>query len=207
MHNLYRWDLSRKHYQIPLKARIHPPTTPKTPQDNKKPPPGTPDTPPVPQEQRWLLPSTHKTFWEAFESSRDVRENSGRRKSIIRRLLSVWNVWLSNAALGNFYTMSRMLSESLGIYGGVLGVLDGVGEAQGASGTILPSISLNFRKSQIRSLTFSNWPGDFRCLKYQNVPTLPSFWPIGNPRERFQSWDKGVYFISVSDDHTVADWA
>ena len=38
---------------------------------------------------------------------------------------------MSNAALGNFYVMSRMLSESLGIYGGVLGVLDSVGEAQG----------------------------------------------------------------------------
>ena len=89
---MFRWDLSRKHYQIPLKARIHPPTTPKTPQDNKKPPPGTPDTPPVPQEQRWLLPSTHETFWEAFKLSRDVRENSGRRKSVRRCLLSVWNV-------------------------------------------------------------------------------------------------------------------
>ena len=65
---------------------------PKHPKTIKKPPPGTPDTPPVPQEQRWLLPNTHETFWEAFKLSRDVRENSGRRKSVRRCLLSVWNV-------------------------------------------------------------------------------------------------------------------
>ena len=78
-----------------------------------------------------------------------------------------------------------------------------LGRLRGVSGTILPSISLNFRKSQIRSLTFSNWPEGLRCLKYQNVPTLRSFWPIGNHRERFQSWDIRVYFLTVPDDHTV----
>ena len=58
---------------------------------------------------------------------------------------------LFKAALGYFYGMSRVLSEGLGISGGVLGVSDGVWEARGA---IFPSISLNFRKSQIISLTF-----------------------------------------------------
>ena len=40
------------------------------------------------------------------------------------------------------------------------------------------------------ALTFSKRRGCPRCLKYQNVPT-------------FQSWDTRVYFISVSDDHTI----
>ena len=57
------------------------------------------------------------------------------------------------------------------------------------------SISFNFRKPQIISLTFSNRPGGLRCLKYQNVPKLRSFWPIGKPRERFQSSDIRVYFM------------
>ena len=39
-------------------------------------------------------------------------------------------LWLSNAALGKFYGISRVLYESLGISGGVLRVLDSVGEAQ-----------------------------------------------------------------------------
>ena len=52
---------------------------------------------------------------------------------------------LSNAALGNFYVMSRMFSESLGIYGGVLGELDGVGEAQGG---VWYYFTFNFLKFQ-----------------------------------------------------------
>ena len=56
-------------------------------------------------------------------------------------------LWLSNAALGKFYGISRVLYESLGISGAVLRVLDGVGRLRRVSGTIFPSISLNFRKS------------------------------------------------------------
>ena len=41
--------------------------------------------------------------------------------------------------------MSRMLSESLGIYGGVLGVLHGVGEAQGG---VWYYFTFNFLKFQ-----------------------------------------------------------
>ena len=55
----------------------------------------------------------------------------------------------------------------------------------------------------MRSLTFSSRPGGHRCLKYQNVPKSRSFWAIGKPRERFQSWDIRVYFISFQLDHTV----
>ena len=57
-------------------------------------------------------------------------------------------LWLSNAALGNFYGMTRVLSESLGISGGVLGVswgcLGGVGRCTGGSGGCLVLISLQF---------------------------------------------------------------
>ena len=55
----------------------------------------------------------------------------------------------------------------------------------------------------MRSLTFSSRPGCPRCLKYQDVPKLWSFWVIWKPRERFQSWDIRVYFISFQLDHTV----
>ena len=54
------------------------------------------------------------------------------------------------------------------------------------------------------SLTFSSGPWGPKCLKYQNVPNLGSFWAIGKPWERFQSWDIRIYFIPVPKDHTVA---
>ena len=67
-----------------------------------------------------------------------------------------------------------------------------------------PPISSNFTKSRMRSLTFSSTPGGPRCLKYQNVPKLRSFWATRKPGETFQSWDIRVYFNSVPNDHTVA---
>ena len=54
------------------------------------------------------------------------------------------------------------------------------------------------------SLTFSSGPWGPKCLKYQNVPHLGSFWAIGKPWERFQRWDIIIYFIPVPNDHTVA---
>ena len=53
------------------------------------------------------------------------------------------------------------------------------------------------------SLTFSSGPWGPKCLKYQNVPNLGSFWAIGKPWERFQRWDIIIYFIPVPKDHTV----
>ena len=53
------------------------------------------------------------------------------------------------------------------------------------------------------SLTFSSGPWGPKCLKYQNVPHLGSFWAIGKPWERFQRWDIIIYFIAVLNDHTV----
>ena len=53
------------------------------------------------------------------------------------------------------------------------------------------------------SLTFSSGPWGSKCLKYQNVSNLGSFWAIGKPWERFQSWDIRIYFIPVPKDHTV----
>ena len=53
------------------------------------------------------------------------------------------------------------------------------------------------------SLTFSSGPWGPKCLKYQNVPHLGSFWAIGKPWERFQRWDIIIYFIPVPKDHTI----
>ena len=96
----------------------------------------------------------------------------------------------------------------MGIFGDVWGCLGGVvvckGGWGGVSGRRFPSISFNFRKTQMRSLTFSRRPGGPRGLIYQNVPKIRSFWPIGKLRERFQSWVIRVYFIAVLLDHTVA---
>ena len=55
----------------------------------------------------------------------------------------------------------------------------------------------------MRFLTFSSRPEGPKCLKYQNVPNLRSFWAIGKPWERFQSWVIKVYFIPLLFDHTV----
>ena len=93
VHHVYWWDLSRKHYQILLKVRIHPPTHPQNTQRQLKTPPVIPDTPPVPQNYRWLFPITHQAFWGAFQLSRDFRENSGSREGVKRCLFSVWNVY------------------------------------------------------------------------------------------------------------------
>ena len=49
--------------------------------------------------------------------------------------------------------------------------------------------------------TFSSISGGPRCLKYQNVPKLRSFWP----RSRFQSRVIKVYFLTVPDNHSVAN--
>ena len=86
---------------------------------------------------------------------------------------------------------------------GGLGVLAGVSTLREVSGSIFYSIPTNFHGALIETLTFSRRPEGPRCLKYQNVPKLQSFWAIGKPRERFQSWDIRVYFISVPMDHTV----
>ena len=91
-----------------------------------------------------------------------------------------------------------------GVFSGVLGLFEGVGGLRGVSGSLLPSFPFNVRKSQMRILNFFSRPEDPKCLKYQNVPNLGSFWAIGKPWERFQSWDIRIYFIPVPKDHTVA---
>ena len=91
-----------------------------------------------------------------------------------------------------------------GVFSGVLGLFEGVGGLRGVSGSLLPSFPFNVRKSQMRILNFFSRPEDPKCLKYQNVPNLGSFWAIGKPWERFQSWDIRIYFISVPKDHTVS---
>ena len=106
--------------------------------------------------------------------------------------------------------MSGMIGECRGISEGIYGVSRGnwrvYGGLRRVSGCLFPSISSNFRKLQMRSLKFSSRPGGPRCLKYQNVPKLRSFWPIGKPRERFQSRVIKVYFIPFLLDHTVANY-
>ena len=61
---------------------------------------------------------------------------------------------------------------------GVLGLFEGVGGLRGVSGSLLPSFPFNVRKSQMRILNFFSRPEDPKCLKYQNVPNLGSFWAI-----------------------------
>ena len=90
-----------------------------------------------------------------------------------------------------------------GVFSGVLGLFEGVGGLRGVSGSLLPSFPFNVRKSQMRILNFFSRPEDPKCLKYQNVPNLGSFWAIGKPWERFQSWEIRIYFNSVPNDHTV----
>ena len=87
------------------------------------------------------------------------------------------------------------------------GLLEGVSVLSEVSGSAFYSNLIYINCALIKSLTFSKRRGGPRCLKYQNVPTSRSFWPIGNPWERFQSWDIRVYFIPVPDDHTVAHYA
>ena len=86
------------------------------------------------------------------------------------------------------------------------GLLEGVSVLSEVSGSAFYSNLIYINCALIKSLTFSKRRGGPRCLKYQNVPTSRSFWPIGNPWERFQSWDIRVYFIPVPDDHTHNCW-
>ena len=104
----------------------------------------------------------------------------------------------------------RMFHECLGNLGVVFyclgmfwGLLEGVSVLSEVSGSAFYSNLIYINCALIKSLTFSKRRGGPRCPKYQNVPTSWSFWPIGNPWERFQSWDIRVYFIPVPDDHTV----
>ena len=75
---------------------------------------------------------------------------------------------------------------------------------QEVSGSVFYSTPINFHEALIKALTFSRRPEGPRCLAYQNVPKLRSFWPIGKPWERFQSWDTRIYFLTVPDDYTVS---
>ena len=82
----------------------------------------------------------------------------------------------------------------MGVSGDVYGCLGGVrgnwkvlGDLRGVSGSLLPSFPFNVRKSQMRILNFFSRPEDPKCLKYQNVPNLGSFWAIGKPWERFRA--------------------
>ena len=44
------------------------------------------------------------------------------------------------------------------------------GRLKGMCSSLFPSISFNFRKSQMKSVTFSSRPRGPKCRKYQNVP-------------------------------------
>ena len=55
------------------------------------------------------------------------------------------------------------------------------------TGGLIFSFPINFHSLLDKIVTFSRTPGGPRGLKYQIVPKLRSFRPIGKPRERFQS--------------------
>ena len=136
---------------------------------------------------------------------------SGRTLRVMRVSDAVcWMSGLFVSVKGCLWQCLGYVKGDMGVCGDIWGSLGGVGGCKGAQDGVwlsfplqFPPNSSNFRKSHMRSLTFSSRPGGPRCLKYQNVPKLRSFWAIGKPRERFQSWDIGVYFISVPSDHTV----
>ena len=54
---------------------------------------------------------------------------------------------------------------------GVLGVLEGVREAEGDVLLSFPINFLQFEKVKMKSVTFSSRPRGPKCGKYQNVPT------------------------------------
>ena len=82
---------------------------------------------------------------------------------------------MSAAAFGNVLDMSEVMCQCLGISKGAWGALEGVGGLRGMSGSLFSSMSINFQKSQMESLTFCNRTEDPKCLKYQNVRKLRSF--------------------------------
>ena len=117
----------------------------------------------------------------------DVRRDSGRNEGVRRCLLSVRNVC---ECLRLPLVMSWIWQESYGSVSGYLRVSRGSWRVctQGTERGVwksFPFICLNYRKSQIRFLTFSRRLRGPRCLKYQNVLKLQL--NIGKPRERFQS--------------------
>ena len=123
-------------------------------------------------------PNASQNVWRVFWSSQSCS----------------WGSWGVFGVPGGVFWVSR----------GVLGVLEGVSGLWESSGSVFYSIPINIHGAPIKALTFSKRREGPRCLKYQNVPKLRSFWPIGKPWEMFQSWDIRVYFVSVPNDHTVA---
>ena len=170
------WNWREKTIRHPPQPPVHPLTPPNTPGHFK--------TPQAPQNHSSV---STRTLLTSAKHLSDVLSCQGVSEGCQERLR------VSTAGFGMLRICQRC-------YGSVLGKLEGVG---GLRGCHFPSISFNFRKSQMGSGTFSIKPGGPRCLKYQNVPNLPTSWPIGKPLERFQSWVIRVYFISVPMDHTV----
>ena len=154
--------LKGKDCRTPPTALHTPPNTtktPKTPLDTPKLPQAPETYFPVPQEQPWLLPSTHQTVWGPFELSRDVRRGSGRNEGVRRFLLSVRNV------LAMFWICQEWYESVWGILRVSGGCLEGVGGCRRGEGGIWYSFPFNFLRSQMKSLTFCNRPGGPKCLK------------------------------------------
>ena len=87
-----------------------------------------------------------------------------------------------------------------------------LGEVGGCTGGWEGCLEVFFLHSPsiVKSHRFNSWhfPVDLEgpgVSKNKNVLKLRSFWPIGKPRERFQSWVIRVYFVSVPNNHIVTD--
>ena len=141
VHHVYWWELSRKHSQMTLKARIHPPTPPKHTSKLKKHPQAPQTHPHDPQEQLWLLQNTRQTFWEAFGLSRDVREDSGGNESVRSCLLNVRDAC---ECLGLLWQCLRIYQGWFRSVWGYLRVSLGVGRCKRGSGGCLVVYSFQF---------------------------------------------------------------
>ena len=184
-----------------------PANTPKTPLDTSKHPQTHQTHPPVPRNNL----DYSQALIRQFERHLVCQGMSGRTLRVMRVSDAVcWMSGLFVSVKGCLWQCLGYVKGDMGVCGDIWGSLGGVGGCKGAQDGVwlsfplqFPPNSSNFRKSHMRSLTVSSRPGGPRCLKYQNVPKLRSFWAIVKPRERFQSWDIRVYFISVLNDHTV----
>ena len=162
---------------IPLIAWIHPPTPPKHTWTLQNSPRHT--------KHAHMSPMKSLSHFQALirESERHIvcqgpwQGMSGGTLGEMRVLDDVcWVSGMSVSVWGCLWQCLGFVKGDMWVCGYIWGCLGGVGGCKGDSGRCLvvfsPSISFNFEKSQMRSLTFSSRPGGSRYRKYQNVPKL-----------------------------------
>ena len=145
-----------------------PSNTPKTPLKHFKTPPGTPNTlTSLPEKLEYF-----QALIRQFARHLVCQGMSGRTLGEMRVSDDVcWGSGMFVSVWGCLWQCLGYAKGDMGVFGDIWGSLGGVGGCKGGSGRCpvvfplqFPPNSSNFRKSHMRSLTFSSRPGGPSCL-------------------------------------------